>query len=76
MNLENYVSKISDFLGNNTDKVLEFENRILANIKHNYLKPSRCTAQPNALRPRIEIFAEAVVFALAWLERNNNNNNK
>ena len=36
----------------------------------------RCTAQPNALRPRVEIFAEAVVvFALAWLEKNNNNNN-
>ena len=36
----------------------------------------RCTAQPNALRPRVEIFAEAVVvFALAWLENNNNNNN-
>ena len=35
---------------------------------------SRCTAQPNALRPRVEIFAEAVVvFALAWLEKNNNN---
>ena len=37
----------------------------------------RCTAQPNALRPSIEIFAEAVVvFALAWLEKNNNNNQK
>ena len=37
---------------------------------------SRCTAQPNALRPRVEILAEAVVvFALAWLEKNNNNNN-
>ena len=36
----------------------------------------RCTAQPNALRPRVEIFAEAVVFALAWLEKNNNNNNQ
>ena len=35
----------------------------------------RCTAQPNALRPRVEIFAEAVVFALAWLEKNNTNNN-
>ena len=35
----------------------------------------RCTAQPNALRPRVEIFAEAVVFALAWLEKNNNKNN-
>ena len=33
----------------------------------------RCTAQPNALRPRV--FAEAVVvFALAWLEKNNNYN--
>ena len=32
----------------------------------------RCTAQPNALRPRVEIFPEAVVvFALAWLEKNN-----
>ena len=36
----------------------------------------RCTAQPNALCPRVEIFPEAVVvFALAWLEKNNNNNN-
>ena len=36
----------------------------------------RCTAQPNTVRPRVEIFAEAVVvFALAWLEKNNNNNN-
>ena len=36
----------------------------------------RCTAQPNAQRPRVEIFVEAVVvFALAWLEKNNNNNN-
>ena len=35
----------------------------------------RCTAQPNGLRPRIEILAEAVVvFALAWLEKNNYNN--
>ena len=34
---------------------------------------SRCTAQPNALRPCVEIFAEAVVvFPLAWLEENNN----
>ena len=34
----------------------------------------RCTAQPNALRPRVEIIPEdAVVFALAWLEKNNNN---
>ena len=32
----------------------------------------RCTAQPNALRPCVEIFPEAVVvFALAWLEKNN-----
>ena len=40
---------------------------------------SRCTTQPNALRARVEIFPEAVViFALAWLEKNqkNNNNNK
>ena len=37
----------------------------------------RCTAQPNALRPRVEILAEAVVgFALAWLEKKNNNNKK
>ena len=36
---------------------------------------SRCTAQPNALRPCVEIFAEAVVFPLAWLEENNNNDN-
>ena len=37
----------------------------------------KCTAQPNALRPRAEIVAEAVVvFALAWLEKNNNNNQK
>ena len=36
----------------------------------------RCTAQPNALCPRVEIFPEAVVvFALAWLEKKNNNNN-
>ena len=36
----------------------------------------RCTAQPNAVRSRVEIFAEAVVvFALAWLEKNNINNN-
>ena len=35
---------------------------------------SRCTTQPNALRPRVEIFPEAVVvFALAWLEKNQNN---
>ena len=33
----------------------------------------RCIAQPNALHPRVEIFPEAVVvFALAWLENNNN----
>ena len=38
---------------------------------------SRCTTQPNALRPRVEIFPEAVVvFALAWLEKNQKNNNK
>ena len=39
----------------------------------------RCTAQPNTLRHRVEIFTEAVVvFALAWLEKNQNNkkNNK
>ena len=36
----------------------------------------RCRAQPNALCPRLEISAVAVVvFALAWLEKNNNNNN-
>ena len=35
----------------------------------------RCTAQLNALCPRVEILGEAVVFALAWLEKNNNNNN-
>ena len=36
----------------------------------------RCTAQPNTLRPRVEIFTEAViVFALAWLENNQNNKN-
>ena len=35
---------------------------------------SRCTTQPNALRPSVEIFTEAVVvFALAWLEKNQNN---
>ena len=35
----------------------------------------RCTAQPNALRPRVEIFAEAVVvFVLAWLKKKKNNN--
>ena len=38
---------------------------------------SRCTTQPNALRPRIEVFPEAVVvFALAWLEKNQKNNNQ
>ena len=37
----------------------------------------RCTTQPNALRPRVEIFTQAVVvFSLAWLENNNNNNQK
>ena len=37
----------------------------------------RCRAQPNALCPRVEISAVAVVvFALAWLEKNNNNNKK
>ena len=37
----------------------------------------RCTAQPNVLRPPVEIVPEAVVvFALAWLEKNNNNNNQ
>ena len=37
----------------------------------------RCTAQLNALRPRVEIFAKAVVvIVLAWLEKNNNNNQK
>ena len=36
----------------------------------------RCRAQPNALCPRVEISAVAVVvFALAWLKKNNNNNN-
>ena len=36
----------------------------------------RCTTQPNALHPRVEIFPEAVVvFALAWLEKNQKNNN-
>ena len=36
----------------------------------------RCSTQPNALRPRVEIFTEAVVvFALAQLEKNNNYNN-
>ena len=37
----------------------------------------RCTAQPNALRPRVEIFAKAVVVvALAWLKKKKNNNNQ
>ena len=37
---------------------------------------SRCTTQPNALRPHVEIFAESVVvFALAWLQKNQKNNN-
>ena len=37
----------------------------------------RCTAQPNALCPRVEIVPVAVVvFALAWLEKNNNNKQK
>ena len=36
----------------------------------------RCRAQPNALCPRVEISAVAVVvFALAWLEKNQKNNN-
>ena len=36
----------------------------------------RRSTQPNALRPRVEIFAEAVVvFALASLEKNNKKNN-
>ena len=36
----------------------------------------RCRAQPNALCPRVEISAVAVVvFALAWLEKKKNNNN-
>ena len=34
-------------------------------------------APVSALCPRVEILAEAVVvFALAWLEKNNNNNQK
>ena len=37
---------------------------------------SRCTTQPNALCPRVEIFTQAVIFALAWLEKNQNNNNQ
>ena len=32
----------------------------------------RCTAQPNALCPRVEIVFVAVVVVLAWLEKNNN----
>ena len=36
----------------------------------------RSRAQPNALCPRVEISAVAVVvFALAWLEKNQKNNN-
>ena len=36
----------------------------------------RCRTQLNALCPRVEISAVAVVvFALAWLKKNNNNNN-
>ena len=36
----------------------------------------RCSTQPNALCPRVEISAVAVVvFALAWLEKNNNKKN-
>ena len=36
----------------------------------------RCSTQPNAVCPRVEICTEAVVvFALAWLEKKNNNNN-
>ena len=39
----------------------------------------RCSTQPSALRPHVEIFTKAVVvFALAWLEKKkkkNNNNN-
>ena len=36
----------------------------------------RCRTQPNALCPRVEISAVAVVvFALAWLKKNNNNYN-
>ena len=34
----------------------------------------RCRTRPNALCPRVEISAVAVVvFALAWLKKNNNN---
>ena len=34
----------------------------------------RDTTQPNALRPRVKIFTESVVvFALAWLEKNQKN---
>ena len=37
----------------------------------------RCRTQPNALCPRVEISAVAVVvFTLAWLKNNNNNNQK
>ena len=36
----------------------------------------RCSTQPNALCPRVEISAVAVVvFALAWLKKKKNNNN-
>ena len=36
----------------------------------------RCRTQPNALCPRVEISAVAVVvFALAWLKKKKNNNN-
>ena len=35
---------------------------------------SRCRAQPNAVCPRVETSAVAVVvLALAWLKKNNNN---
>ena len=37
----------------------------------------RCTTQPNALRSRVEIFTQTVVvFVLAWLEKNQKNNQK
>ena len=37
----------------------------------------RCTAQPNALCPRVDISGVAVVvLTLAWLKKNNNNNKK
>ena len=36
----------------------------------------RCRAQPNALCPRVEMSAVAVVvLALAWLKKNQKNNN-